>query len=120
MEPWIKVAELRDLKRSRRLLVQASGVGIALFIANDQVYALHDICIHKQRSLSKGTLFDGRVICPGHQWQFELETGWEDDQQQCQPSYPAKIEGDAVYVIPVARPLATASIDDSAVSAAGS
>lgn len=118
MEEWIKVAELRDLKRSRRLLVNAAGVDIALFLANERVYALYDVCIHKERSLSKGTLFDGRVICPGHQWQFELETGWEDDQQQCQPSYPAKIEDDAVYVIPQARPLATASIADCAVTTA--
>ena len=114
MEDWIKAADLRDLKRSRRLHVTVAGIDIALFFANGQAYALNDVCIHKQRSLSKGTLFNGRVICPGHQWQFELETGWEDDQQLCQPCYPAKIEEGAVYVIPLAYPRATASIADSA------
>ena len=119
MGEWVKVADLSDLKRRRKLLVNVAGVDIALFLAGDRVYALYDVCIHKQRSLSKGTLFDGRVICPGHQWQFELETGWEDDQQLCQPSYPAKIEGDAVYVIPESRPLATAAFGDSADAGAG-
>ena len=34
----------------------------------DRYIAFADTCIHQERSLFKGTLLNGKVICPGHQW----------------------------------------------------
>ena len=50
----------------------------------------------------------GRVICPGHQWAFDLETGWVEDQEQCQPTYAVRVEGEAVFVNATQRVLAEA------------
>ena len=72
---WVKVADIEELIRRRKKMVSVDGEDIALFLDGDNVYALNDVCIHKQRSLSKGTLLNGRVICPGHQWAYNLETG---------------------------------------------
>jgi nitrite reductase (NADH) small subunit len=104
----VKVADLKEVTRRRKKVVTVDGEDIALFIVGDKVYALHDTCIHQQRSLSKGVLLNGRVICPGHQWAFDLETGWEKDQEECQPTYEVKVEDDAVHVIPRKRVLADA------------
>ena len=41
---------------------------------------MDDVCVHKERSLAKGTLLDGQVICPGHQWKFDPRTGRPEDQ----------------------------------------
>jgi nitrite reductase (NADH) small subunit len=102
---WVRVAELSALARRRRTAVQVGDQEIALFLVGDKVYALADICIHKQRNLSKGTVFNGTVVCPGHQWTFDLETGYECDQDEYQPTYDVKVEDGGVYVVPVCRAL---------------
>lgn len=100
---WIAVASVKELGRRRKLRIELDGLGIALFEAAGQVYAFADRCIHQDRSLVKGTLLHGKVICPGHQWQFDLETGYEESQDRCQPTYPVRVEADTIYVNPAAR-----------------
>jgi nitrite reductase (NADH) small subunit len=103
MAEWVRVAELSELTRRKKKQVTIGDQVIALFFVNDHVYALHDVCIHKQRSLSKGTLFHGRVICPGHQWAYDPATGWEPDQQRCQPTYDVRVDDGVIYVDPEPR-----------------
>ena len=103
MPAWVPVAKVIDLQRRKKTLVQAGGEAIALFMVGENVYALRDICIHEQRSLSKGAILRGRVVCPGHQWQFDLETGWVEEQERCQPTYDVKVEEGTVYVDPTPR-----------------
>src|SRR5690606_34063590 len=85
------------------------GLAIALFHANDRIYAFADLCVHQDRSLVKGTLLHGRVICPGHQWRFDLETGYEEDQDLCQPVYPVLVRDETVLVDLTPRPAPAAS-----------
>jgi nitrite reductase (NADH) small subunit len=99
------VTTLKELSRRGKLLVTMGTEPVALFLANGRVYALHDTCIHKERSLSNGTLLRGHVICPGHQWAFDLETGWVEDQEQCQPTYDVQVDDGVVYVNPHRRVL---------------
>ncbi len=47
------------------LLVQLDGV----------FHAIEDACPHSGRSLSEGHLHEGCVVCPGHGWHVELESG---------------------------------------------
>lgn len=108
MSDWVKVAELKELTRRRKTCVTVGDQQIALFLVGEKVYALRDICIHKERQLSNGTIFNGKVVCPGHQWTFDLETGWESDQEECQPTYEVKVEDGAVHVIPTSRVLVDA------------
>lgn len=103
MADWVPVAAVRDLQRRKKSLVRAGGESIALFMVGDRVFALRDVCIHEQRSLSRGAILRGRVVCPGHQWQFDLETGWVEEQGRCQPTYDVKVQDGTVYVVPVPR-----------------
>jgi nitrite reductase (NADH) small subunit len=100
MTEWAPAASLKELSRRRKMLVTVGDQQIALFYINEQVYALRDICIHKQRQLSKGTVLHGHVICPGHQWSFEPSTGYVEEQDRCQPSYDVKVEDGQIYVDP--------------------
>jgi len=115
-EDWVAVATTKDLARRRKLRVEVDGTAIALFQAEGKVYAFADLCVHQDRSLFKGTLLHGKVICPGHQWQFELETGYEADQDLCQPTYAVRIDDDSgtVYVQPAARARSTAQAGEEA------
>jgi len=108
MSEWVRVAELKELARRRKTQVTVGDEQIALFLVGERVFALADVCIHEERSLSKGTVFRGRVVCPGHQWQFDLATGWVEDQERCQPTYDVKVEDGGVHVVPRPRVLAEA------------
>lgn len=103
MAGWVRAAELSELTRRKKKQVTIGDEVIALFLINDQVFALHDVCIHKQRSLAKGAVLHGRVICPGHQWSYDPATGWEESQQRCQPTYDVRVEDGVVYVDPEQR-----------------
>lgn len=100
---WVLVAELSELARRKRKQVLVSGTPIALFLVDGRVFALHDVCVHKQRSLSKGTVLHGRIICPGHQWSFDPATGEAADQAGCQPTYDVRVDDGKIYVNPRPR-----------------
>lgn len=100
---WVLVAGLPELTRRKKKQVVVGEVPIALSLVNGRVYALHDVCVHKQRSLSKGVLLNGRVVCPGHQWSFDPATGEAADQTDCQPTYDVRVVDESVYVDPRPR-----------------
>jgi nitrite reductase (NADH) small subunit len=96
MAQWHEVATLADLKVRKKKAVVIDGTPVALFYINNTVYALNDICIHEQRSLSKGAILFGKVICPGHQWKFDPASGEPDDQEGCQPTYSVEVNDEGV------------------------
>lgn len=106
MADWLAVAELAQLARRKRTKVDVNGVPVALFLVGADVYALADTCIHKQRSLSKGVLLNGCIVCPGHQWAFDPATGYEATQARYQPSYDVRIDDGTVYVATSPRAIA--------------
>ncbi|MGZ4506310.1 MAG: Rieske (2Fe-2S) protein [Blastococcus sp.] len=98
---WVHVAEMKDLARRKRKQVEVRGCPIALFLVDDEVFAVDDVCIHQERSLAKGTLLNGQVICPGHQWKFDPRTGEPEDQDGCLATYAVQVtEEGAVLVAP--------------------
>lgn len=103
LDQWIEVATIKELVRHKKKYVEAAGEQIALFYTGEKVYALHDVCMHKQRSLSKGVVMGGQVICPGHQWMFDVDTGWVDEEERCQPTYEVRVVDDVVFVDPRRR-----------------
>lgn len=98
MPDWHPVASVSDLRARKKKAVDVAGTTVALFYVNDKVYALNDTCIHEQRQLSKGALLFGKVICPGHQWKFDPETGEPEGQEGCQPTYAVKVEDGTIHV----------------------
>ncbi len=52
------------------------GEQIAVFRGRDgRLFAIQNICPHKQMPLADGVMGDGIVICPGHGHKFNLTTG---------------------------------------------
>ena len=45
----------------------------------------------------------GQVICPGHQWAFDLDDRIEEGQDRCQPTYPVRVEDGHRLRDPAAR-----------------
>lgn len=99
MSNWHDVGNVKDLKLRKKRAVDIGDTPIALFYVGEKVYALNDICIHEERRLSKGTLLFGKVICPGHQWKFDPETGEPEDQDGCQPTYAVRVGEDGTIAV---------------------
>jgi nitrite reductase (NADH) small subunit len=95
---WVDVMTADDLAKARKQAVTANGVDLALNWHEGQPYAFLLHCIHKQRELTGGVVLNGRLVCPGHQWAYELDTGWCRERERCQPTYPVRVEGGRVLV----------------------
>ena len=114
MADWLAVAQLSELARRKKKQVDVNGVPVALFLVGSDVYALADTCIHKQRSLSKGALLNGCIVCPGHQWEFEPATGYVRAEDRYQPSYDVRVEDGEVYVATQPRTVQTRPVREAA------
>lgn len=102
-EHWVAAVDEDDLRRRRKLKVETETGEIALFWHEDCPRALANICIHRERELVNGTLFDGRVVCPGHQWAFDLESGYCHERERTQPVHATHIVNGVVEVNLVAN-----------------
>jgi nitrite reductase (NADH) small subunit len=95
---WIDVGTAADVAKRKKVVLEAGGRQVLVLAHDGAFYAFDNICIHRQRELSRGVILNGRLICPGHQWAFELGTGWESIKQECQPTYAVRVDGDVVQV----------------------
>lgn len=101
---WRDVATLADLTAKKKLVVDLDGTPVLLLWHRDTPFAFANLCIHRDRELSKGVILNDKLICPGHQWAFALDTGYESIKQTCQPTYDVRVEGERLQVYSVARP----------------
>lgn len=97
-DQWVSVGTTSELRRARSVVVAADGGDIAVFWNGGEPCAMANICIHRDRELVKGNIFQGRVICPGHQWAFDVTTGFCAERDRTQPVYAVRIDDDQVWV----------------------
>lgn len=95
---WVEVGTIKELQRRRTVVVAHPDGDIVVGWHDDRPFALANICIHRERELSRGMIFQGRLVCPGHQWAFDLQTGFCAERDRSQPVYSTRTVGDVVYV----------------------
>ncbi len=78
---WLKIFESEEEARKRikenvpQLLI-VKNKRICLALHQGVFYAVQDACSHNGESLSKGTVnYLGEIICPWHNYRFELNSG---------------------------------------------
>ncbi|HET7529345.1 MAG TPA: Rieske (2Fe-2S) protein [Mycobacteriales bacterium] len=103
-DEWVGVCLAADLARAGKLVVDVGGTPVLLLWNDGDVVAMHDTCIHKGRSLSEGVIFAGRLVCAGHQWAYDLHTGYCKVRDRYQPVYRVTVDGDNVLVNLAAPP----------------
>jgi nitrite reductase (NADH) small subunit len=60
------------------------GQEFAVFRQRDgRLFATENRCPHRRGPLSEGIVGDGRVICPMHAHQFNLQTGTGSEVHEC-------------------------------------
>ena len=75
MADFVTVATLSDVPEGTLKLVQVGDEEIALANVAGTVYAISDVCPHRQASLSEGELEGELLMCPRHGSMFDVKTG---------------------------------------------
>ena len=57
------------------LQVEIKGFTVLLSRRGSDVSAVDGICPHRGAQLASGTLNGNTVVCPWHEWEFDVETG---------------------------------------------
>jgi 3-phenylpropionate/trans-cinnamate dioxygenase ferredoxin subunit len=77
-----------------------AGVKVAVANVGGTMHAFGNICTHRQCPLAKGDLEGTTVTCPCHGSQFDVTTGavLSGPAEDPVPSYPVRIEDDAIQI----------------------
>ena len=72
---FITVCQADELGPNACRVVKAGDLAIAVFNVSGQFFAIDDRCPHKGASLGNGSLVDGVVTCPAHNFKVDVRTG---------------------------------------------
>ena len=89
-----------DLAPGEMKFVAVDGERVVLANVEGALYALRDMCGHRNAPLSRGKLTGCLIECPLHFAQFDVRTGELVDGPVSTPVpiYEVRVEGDTVYV----------------------
>ena len=97
---FIPVAKIGDVPLGGMAVVAIDRERIMLANVDGQLFAMRDMCGHRNAPLSRGRLEGCIVECPLHFAQFDVRTGKLIDGPISAdvPVYEVRVEGDAVFV----------------------
>jgi nitrite reductase (NADH) small subunit len=96
---FVRVAAIGEIPEGQAKVVRVRDREIAIFRADGAIHAVKNSCPHRGASLDRGSVVNGILTCPGHGWQFDVESGNCVDRPdvgvRC---YRVEIRGDSVWV----------------------
>ena len=93
-EQYQKVASKSDLQEGGLLKVQVKDKELVLSMVEGKVYAMDNVCTHRQGPLNEGELKGYNLKCPWHYAVFDVRDGKVSDRTVWATnlnSYPAKV-----------------------------
>ena len=98
-EGFLAAAPLEQVPEDTGLCITLQGREVALFRQGDQVVALDNLCPHEGGALAEGSVCQGVVTCPLHEWRFRLQDGRSVEPPGEQVArYETKIHDGQVWV----------------------
>ena len=99
MDDFIAALDEKDLKEGSMKKASIEGIPVLFIKQFGQVFAIDNRCPHMGCGFSGGTLDGAVIICPCHDWRFNLQTGeYEDDPTIKMVKFEYKIESGKIYV----------------------
>jgi 3-phenylpropionate/trans-cinnamate dioxygenase ferredoxin component len=97
---WVPACPVADVPEDGAVRVELDGLPVCLVRAQDQVYAIQDVCSHAEVPLSEGDVEGTTVECWLHGSRFDLTTGEPIGPPASVPVpvYDTTIEGETVLV----------------------
>ncbi len=97
---WALVGAVTDFAVGSACVLRCNNLRIALFRTASGWYAIKDSCPHAGEPLSRGSVQDDIVTCPGHNWRFALANGQcvRGHDEQHARTYAVEIRGEEIFV----------------------
>jgi 3-phenylpropionate/trans-cinnamate dioxygenase ferredoxin subunit len=97
---WIKLFELEILPDDDFIKsVQVNKKRICLIKTEDRWFATQAKCPHAGADLSQGWCKNGKLICPFHRYEYDLQSGkGAPGQGDYIDTYPLQIRRDGIYI----------------------
>jgi len=102
---WFELdATAESLAATGKLVVSLHRHEILLLWNDGEPVALSNVCIHRGRKLNEGVMLGNRLVCPGHQWAYEITTGYCVARERYQPRYSLELlDGKILVELPAKR-----------------
>ena len=79
--------------------IKRDGVAIVVYQSREGIRAYEDACPHAAWPLSSGVVCDGVLECPGHGWEFNIQTGQcLNAPVYCLTPVTVRVDGDSVHL----------------------
>jgi nitrite reductase/ring-hydroxylating ferredoxin subunit len=99
LEGFVPALDEKELQEGKMKLLSVEGTPILFIKQKGKIFAIDNRCPHMGCGFSGGTLDGLVVICPCHDWRFDLETGeYEDEPSMKLTMYEWKIEAGKIWV----------------------
>jgi len=96
---FVAVLEEKELQEGKMKRLSIQGTPVLLIKLQGKIFALDNRCPHQGCGLSGGTLDGLVIICPCHDWRFNLETGeYEEEPLMKLTKFDWKVELGKIWV----------------------
>ncbi len=96
-EHFVSVGKVHDWQDGSAREIKVHKKPMSVVRIGDRFFALNSICPHMGGPLSCGSLHDGKLYCPWHDWGFDIQTGKCPNGHRVE-RYHVRVEGDDVLV----------------------
>ena len=91
---------LSEISDGKMHTVDLDGEEVVVAAVDGKCFAFGGLCTHEGAPMADGELADGKVVCPWHFTEFDIETGEVIDgvAEDPLPVYQVEVDGDDVRV----------------------
>ena len=104
---WVNVGAWQDIPDNQAITVTVDkDERVAIFrYEGSKLAAISNVCQHQNGPLGEGRVIDGCITCPWHGFQYRPEDGRSPEPfTEKVATYHLKLEGDQIYLNPIALP----------------
>jgi len=99
MSEFVPVIAASELPPGACKEVLVGERAVALCNVSGAIHAIGNLCPHRGGPLGQGMLHETLVICPWHNWAFDVTTGISPDNPELKtPHYETRVEEGQVLV----------------------
>ena len=96
---FFPVLEEKELQDGTMKLLSVEGTQVLLIKQFGQIFAIDNRCPHQGCGFSGGTLDGLVIVCPCHEWRFDLRTGeYENEPAMKLTKFECKIKAGKIWV----------------------
>jgi nitrite reductase/ring-hydroxylating ferredoxin subunit len=104
MTQLVQAGTTGELAQTGHLIVESERGELCVVFDGEHYFALDNNCPHMGSQIHRGTIVNGKIICPWHRARFDLKSGKSLDLYAADISaYDVVIEGDVIFVNPTPR-----------------